>query len=182
MKTDEELALGIQNGQQADLSPLIERHYHALKGFVYRMTNGDELLSQDMVQEAFLRMIHNIHHYTYPRPFKPWLYAITANLVRNHYQRADTRRAHALTADAWEQMPDADQAPEAHLAAADEGRAVSRALASLPYPLREVITLRYVQELSLAEIAAALDIPLGTVKSRLNTGLKRLRQAVEATL
>ncbi|MFN8374721.1 MAG: RNA polymerase sigma factor [Anaerolineae bacterium] len=176
MPTDEEYALGVQKGQLSDLTALVERHHHSLVGFLYRMTGGDRALAEDLVQETFLRVMHAIQHYQYPRPFKPWLYAIATNIARDTFKRAENRRA----AD----MPDdehlvSDERPEEALVEGDEERIVAQALARLPEHQREVVILRYYQELSLAEIAEALDIPVGTVKSRLSIGLDRLRQMLD---
>ncbi|HLA42490.1 MAG TPA: sigma factor, partial [Aggregatilineales bacterium] len=59
MKTDEELAYGIQQGRRDDLAVLVERYYRAVKGYLYRMS-GDVLLSEDMTQETFLRVLYRI--------------------------------------------------------------------------------------------------------------------------
>ncbi len=175
---DEVLALGIQRGDISDLSALVQRHYDSLVGYLYRLNGGDRMLSEDMAQETFLRVLKGIQGYEYPRPFKPWLYAIATNLARNHFKRADTRRTVSAEADALDTHA-ADDLPEAALVADDETRVLIAALDSLPDHQREVIMLRYTQELSLAEIAAALDIPVGTVKSRLSLGLRRLRAEIE---
>jgi RNA polymerase sigma-70 factor, ECF subfamily len=166
----------MQKGQLHDLTAIVERHHYALVGFLYRMTGGDRTLAQDLAQETFLRVIHAIQQYQYPRPFKPWLYMIATNIARDTFKRADTRRA----AD----MPDdehllSDERPEEALVEVDEERRVAQALLKLPDHQREVVILRYYQELSLAEIAEALDIPVGTVKSRLSIGLDRLRETLE---
>jgi RNA polymerase sigma-70 factor (ECF subfamily) len=175
--TDEEYALGVQQGDLNDLTRLVERHHNPLIGFLYRMTGGDRTLAEDLAQETFVRVMHSIGLYQHPRPFKAWLYAIATNITRDYFKRAEIRRA----AD----MPDEDLAlsdderPEEALAADDEERRVAAALLRLPDHQREVVILRYYQELSLNEIAEALNIPVGTVKSRLSLGLDRLRAMLE---
>lgn len=179
MRTDEELALGMKQGNTGDLALLVERHHSALIGYLFRMTGGDRRLAEDLVQETFVRVIRSVERYHYPRPFKPWLYAIATNLTRDHFKSADVRRAAAPVDDdlsaAASQMPH----PEQGLIEDDAAREVVAALEGLPEHQREVVILRYYQELSLAEIAAVLDIPLGTVKSRLSIGLNRLRELME---
>lgn len=176
--TDEALAQGVQQGRTSDLATLVERHYDALMGYLYRMTGGNRMLSEDVAQETFARVLRDIASYCYPRPFKPWLYAIATNLARNHFKSADTRRTISTeTGD----LPAGDNrviSPEDALTAGDETRTLLNALTKLPAHQREVIVLRYSQELPLAEIAAALDIPVGTVKSRLSLGLRRLREVL----
>ncbi|MBK8020529.1 MAG: RNA polymerase sigma factor [Chloroflexi bacterium] len=176
-QTDESLAEALQRGESAALEELVARHYDALTGYLYRLLHGDRSLAQDMVQETFLRALRGIRLYQPARPFKPWLYAIATNLARDHYQRADTRRTEA--------MPEADDSQPAlanaftgdeRLIAQEEAREVMASLASLPNAQREVLILHFYQDLPLAAIAETLDIPLGTVKSRLFNGVARLRE------
>lgn len=175
--SDEQIAHQLQQGNRAALTELVERHYDPLMGYLYRMTRGDRALAQDLAQETFLRALRGIGGYAYPRPFKPWLYAIATNLARNHYTSADTRRTES--ADEHADYA-ADDTPDAALLEQDEAQAVIGALDGLPDHQREVIVLYFYQSLSLQAIADALDIPLGTVKSRLSIGVKRLRERMEA--
>jgi RNA polymerase sigma-70 factor (ECF subfamily) len=175
--SDEELALQLQKGQRVALATLVERHYNALLGYLYRLMSGDRALAEDLVQETFLRVLSSARQYQHPRPFKPWLYAIATNLAHNHYKRADTRYTHVAGEDD-DAMGEWDS-PEDALLAQDEVQAVVTALAMLPDEQREVIVLYYYQSLEGPEIAAALGIPLGTVRSRLASGVRRLRQWME---
>lgn len=176
MITDEQLALQLQQGHRAALATLVERHYDALLGYLYRMMSGDRALAEDLVQETFLRVLTAVQQYQHPRPFKPWLYAIATNLARNHYKRADTRHTDSVDDDLEGEDGDV---PEDVLLARDEVQAVIAALAALSDEQREVIVLYYYQSLEGPEIAAALNIPLGTVRSRLAAGVRRLRQWME---
>jgi RNA polymerase sigma-70 factor (ECF subfamily) len=175
LRRDADLALGIQRGNQNDLIALVERHHSPLLGFLYRMTGGDRALAEDMAQEAFLRVLRSIRHYQYPRPFKPWLYQIAVNLARDHFKRADTRYPKIDSDDVQLEGEWSDN-PESVFLVDAQAQQIVMALRCLPPHQREAIVLRYYQELSLAEIAAALDIPVGTVKSRLSLGLSRLRE------
>jgi RNA polymerase sigma-70 factor (ECF subfamily) len=176
MPTDENLARGIQQGRHDDLIVLVERHYPALFGYLYRMTGGDRMLSEDMIQDTFLRVLRGIESYTYPRPFKPWLYAIATNLARNYYSSADSRHTTAVEDETTLE----DEMPY-EMEADDETNALLAALRSLPQHQREVIVLRYSHEMALTEISEVLGIPVGTVKSRLSIGLQRLRERMEQT-
>ena len=175
--TDEQLAQQLQNGDRAALAALVERHYDPLLGYLYRLARGDRSLAQDLAQETFLHALRGIAHYTYPRPFKPWLYAIATNLARNHYNRADTRRTDNVVEN---QEYGAEDAPDSVLLEQDETQAVIAALDSLPDHQREVIVLYFYQSLSQQAIAETLSIPLGTVKSRLSIGVSRLRERMKA--
>ncbi len=170
--SDEQLARNVQRGRTADLAALVERHHSSLLGFLYRLTGGDRPLAEDLTQEAFLRALRSIRQYRLAQRFKPWLYAIAVNAARDHFKRADTRYAATVSDDdllglvapiEWDDAP------------VDAGQQVAAALAALPAHQREAIILRYYQDLSLAEIAEVLAIPIGTVKSRLSLGLRQLR-------
>lgn len=177
LRNDEELALDIQQGSRADLATLVERHHGPLMGFLYRMTSGNRVLAEDLVQETFLRMMRSIHQYQYPRPFKPWLYMIATNLTRDHYKRAETRYVVGIPeSDEVQLIAEASPKPEETLLLNAEVKAVATALQMLPIHQREAVILRYYQEFSLNEVAEALGIPVGTVKSRLSLGLERLRE------
>lgn len=175
MLTDEQIARTLQEGQHQHLALLVERHFDALTGYLYRLTNGDKQLAEDLAQESFWQMFHKIAQYQHPRPFKPWLYTIATNLARNHYQSADSR--HTEDESGLEALIE-PESPETLLLAQDNGRFLHQALQALPAQQRETVILRYFEELSLAEIATILNIPVGTVKSRLSVALQALRHAV----
>jgi len=178
--TDEDLALGVQQGNTNDLATLVERHHGPLLGFLYRTTGGDRALAEDLVQETFLRVFCAIRQYRYPRPFKPWLYAIAVNLARDHYKRAEVRRTDVVPDEVlWNVADPRDDHPEDRVVADAEARQVAAAVMALPAHQREAVILRYYQGLSLAEVAGALGVPVGTVKSRLHLGLRRLRTILE---
>lgn len=179
LTTDEQLAHQVQTGQPQALTTLVERHHGTLLGYLYRLTGGHRPLAEDLTQEAFLRALRRITQYQYPRPFKPWLYAIATNLARDHYKQAEQRYATAAL-DVAEALPDHQTPlPGDALFAQLEAQAIVKALAGLPPPQRETIVLRYYQDLSLEEIAATLRIPVGTVKSRLSLGLRRLKALLQ---
>ena len=126
-----------------------------------------------------MRALQAIGQYRYPQPFKPWLYAIATNLARDHYKRAETRYTDTADEDASDEWRSTAPSPAEIALAGDTARQVATALAALPGKQREAVILRYYQGLSLQEIGEALQIPVGTVKSRLSIGLKRLKEMLE---
>lgn len=173
--TDEQLAQLLSRGQREMLTPLVERHHARLIGYLYRLSGGERTLAEDWAQESFMRLLRQISQYVYPRPFKPYLYAIATNIARDHFKSAGAR-AGSLPLDHADRMVADQPSPEQTVAADQQVQQVILTLRELPDHQREVLILRYYEEWSLAEIAAALDIPLGTVKSRLSLALKRLRE------
>lgn len=175
-QSDEQLATAAMAGDQVALAALVTRHHTPLLGYLCRLVGGDRPLAEDLVQETLL---HVLRQRTYPtgRPFKPWLYTIATNLARDHFKSAAVRqRGRGGEADdALLQVPDSAPGPEACALAAEQGGEVRVALAQLSEDYRVVVVLRFYQGFTLQEIAETLQIPLGTVKSRLSVGVHRLR-------
>ena len=176
MISDEQLAQGIQQGNEADLRWLTERHNGPLLGFLWRMTNGDRPLAEDLVQETMIRMLRGIKGYDGQRPFKPWLYQIAVNVTRDYYKQAEMR--HTQSANGAMELVMAAQRPETAVIAQETMNEAVTAVHHLPPQQREAILLRYSEGMALADIATILDVPVGTVKSRLSLGLKQLRQTL----
>lgn len=174
LDSDEILAQRLQRGERAAVASLVERHYDSLAGFLYRLTGGDRMQAEDLAQETFLRVLRAIHTYQTGRRFKPWLYAIALNLWRDACRRSTAQRTDAVDDDMLAALPGNE------VVKAGEEEALVRAVRSLPPGQREAVILRYCQDLSLAEIAEALGVPTGTIKSRLSLGLKRLKAFLEA--
>lgn len=177
--TDEDLALQLQRGSADALHLIIERYYPAISTYLYRLCGGDRPCRDDLVQETFLRLLSGIRGYEYPRPLRPWLYAIATNAARNQHKHARHTRPSGDDTAMPDIADDETPLPEQSVIAGETAQQVAYELLRLPAPQREVIILRYYQELSLVEIADTLALPLGTVKSRLRLGLEHLRNVLE---
>jgi RNA polymerase sigma-70 factor (ECF subfamily) len=133
----------------------------------------DEATREDLFQEVFTRIHRAAASYRPERPVKPWVFTIAANVVRSHFRRARDAR---LPAD----DPSAEVAPDVHaLVEARETAAwLERAIAALPVAQREVVILSCVEQLAQDDVAAALEIPVNTVKTHLRRGRIALAQAL----
>ena len=171
---DEEIALSLQQGNSEALAHLVERHHGHLVGYLYLMLGGNRPQAADFAHEAFLKVVQAIAQYTYPRPFKPWLYAIAVNLVRNYHARAE-RRQTSIDGNGFDKLPDGAGGMEEDISHRGDIEEMLMLLRRLSANQREAILLRYVEGLSQADIAESLDVPVGTVKSRISTGLSTLR-------
>jgi RNA polymerase sigma-70 factor (ECF subfamily) len=172
--SDETLVQRVLAGDHDALSALVVRYHQPLLGYLYRLTEGNRPLAEDLVQETFARLLRPAN-FQPGRPFKPWLYAIATNLARDSFRSAEARRTTAVADGVLAERLDPAPSPEERAIAADEGRAVHTALRQLADEYRITIVLRFYQELRLEEVALALGVPLGTVKSRLSVGTRRLR-------
>jgi RNA polymerase sigma-70 factor (ECF subfamily) len=175
-KSDEELMAAVMSGDQRALPLLVGRYHAPLLGYLYRLMGGDRLLAEDLVQETLLRVLQQ-RTYRSDRPFKPWVYTIATNLAKDHLKSAAVRYGSRTReeGDALVNLSENEASPEERALAAERSREVRAAVAGLGEEYRVVVVLRFYQGLKLQEIAETLQIPLGTVKSRLSVGVARLR-------
>lgn len=144
-------------GDAEAFAELVRRYQDRLYRLAMRMT-GDAAAAEDLTQEAFLRAYRALPRFREGAAFAPWLYRIATNLCLNHRQR---RRP----------LPNAEEGWSASTEEVVERReiqaAVQRALLRLPRHYRVVVVLRHLHDLSYQEIATALELPLGTIKTHL---------------
>lgn len=173
---DGELTICAQQGDRQAFGELVTRHHSKIIGMLYHMC-GDARLAEDAAQEAFIRVWQNLNRYKAGHAFRSWLYRIAANAALDSLRREHTPAMldETLTAD-----PQAG--PEVTVEARQKAGAVRRAIGQLSPPLRLVLVLREYQELSYQEIAEALDIPTGTVMSRLASARGQLRHELSDLL
>jgi RNA polymerase sigma-70 factor (ECF subfamily) len=173
---DRELILRAQRGERQAFSELVCRHQPAVTGMIYRMC-GDPQRAEDAAQEAFVRAWQNLKKYKPEHAFRSWLYRIALNAALDSLRRE--RPAAGLDSV---QLADSGPGPEQTAEEHQRSARVRRAVARLSEPLRIVLILREYQELSYQEIATALEIPVGTVMSRLNTARGRLRTELQVEM
>lgn len=172
--SDEELASQMQLGSEAALEQIVKRYHGPIHGYLVRMS-GDYHATNDMTQEIFIKMCRGIQSYRTSMPFKAWLYSIASNTYKDHLKKAYIRKVTPGLAEAAYGIADA-ATPEENFLKDCERVSLIRAINSLSYIYRETLILRYYDDLKLNEIASALKIPTGTVKSRLSNGLAQLKR------
>jgi RNA polymerase sigma-70 factor (ECF subfamily) len=157
---------GAQAGSASDLEALFRAHWPGAYRAAYLVVH-DAGAAEDIAQEAFLAAVRHLDRFDRRRPFRPWLHRIVVN------RAIDWARARALRAE----LELVEAAADA--AGPDVGSETVTALRSLTPEHRAVIVLRYLLEYTPGEIARMLDLPRGTVNSRLRRGLDRLRERME---
>jgi RNA polymerase sigma-70 factor, ECF subfamily len=174
-----ELIARAQGGDLFAFEELVRRYGRRVYGVALRIVRRHDL-ADDVVQEAFVRAHQHIQRFDLERPFGPWICRIASNLAVNHLRSPVSREQELPEGHA--ETP--SRAPDALTGVlADEARHVlDQALAQLPAEQRAVFVLRTVEELSYREIAEALEIPEGSVMSRLSRARARLRVALKPYL
>jgi len=159
-----------------------EELVYAHQGIAFRtayLIAGNAADAEDAAQDAFLKAWRALGRFREGAPFRPWLLQIVANEARNR-RRSAGRRAHlALRAATEEPSGDAAPSPEASLLSAETRETLIAAVNELPEDQRTVIALRFFAGLSEHEVAEALGLPEGTVKSRSARALERLRESYD---
>jgi RNA polymerase sigma-70 factor, ECF subfamily len=160
---------------------LVERYRDIAFRTAYLVTRN-AADAEDAAQEAFVKAYYALGRFRTQSPFRPWILRIVANEARNRVRSA--RRREGLALRVAEDRPSGGAAPSPEAAALDRERdeALLAAMAQLSEPDRQIITCRYLLDLSEAETADTLGLRRGTVKSRLSRALGRLRQVLPETL
>lgn len=157
---------------------LVRRHQRVAMRVAY-LAGGSAAEAEDATQEAFVKAFRALPRFRRGAAFRPWLLAIVANEARNRSRAANRRGrlAARVAAVEGEDRPEGDAAPspEAAVLAGEERATLMRALWAMRPEDRLVIGYRYFLELNEADMAEALEVPRGTVKSRLSRALDRLR-------
>ena len=155
---------GAQRGSASDLEALFDAHWPRAHRAAYLVVH-DAALAEDIAQEAFLAAIRNLDRFDRRRPFGPWLHRIVVNRAIDAARARTLRREVELTEHAAGPV---DASPV--------DSSVLVALAQLPPEQRAVIVMRHLLGYTPGQIAEALDLPRGTVNSRLRRGLDSMRE------
>ncbi|MDF1499028.1 MAG: RNA polymerase sigma factor [Anaerolineales bacterium] len=174
---DRELVLRLQEGDLDSLGDLYDRHRHLVYRTALAIT-GDPEMASDLLQEVFLRLNRFAGHIDPERPLQPWLYRMTANLSYTWLKKRN--RWLRLVRDITDRFV-VDKRPSPHvLAERDETwQWIRQAIMTLPVQQRLVVTLYYINDLSVQEISEILEVPAGTVKSRLYYARKQLKKLLD---
>lgn len=173
-----ELIARAQNGERNAFSELVRIHARGVFNVVFHMC-GNALIAEDAAQETFIRAWQNLSTYRLQTPLRNWLYRIAFNAGMDMLRK----EKRILPNDIEDmELRDANSGPESVVSQQERTSIVQKAVLSLPEASRAVLVLREYEGMSYSEIADALDIPVGTVMSRLNYARKLLKDALEPKL
>lgn len=180
--TDEELIARFQEGDEQAYVELVNRFRNRLMSFIYRYVNDMEQ-AEDIVQDALIKLYTHKHYYKNIAKFSTWIYTIAANLAKTELRKKKTRKVTYLSQMGPEERdyelpavePDTDELAQSEYI---ENK-IQAAIQKLPLHFRTVTILRDIQELSYEEISKIVDVPLGTVKSRINRARIQLQKELK---
>lgn len=171
----------VLKGDQNAFAEIVELYKDKVYQLCYRML-GNAHEAEDMAQEAFIRAYVNISRFNTDLKFSTWLYRIATNLcidrIRkkkpDYYLDAEVAGTEGLTL--YSQIPASQLAPDEEVSKIELQEIIQNEILKLPEKYRAVIVLKYIEELPLLEISKILDLPIGTVKTRIHRGREALRK------
>ncbi|MGG4490272.1 RNA polymerase sigma factor SigW [Metabacillus idriensis] len=171
----------VKKGDQNAFAEIVDIYKDKIYQLCYRML-GNSHEAEDIAQEAFIRAYVNIHSYDMDKKFSTWLYRIATNLTidrirkkkPDYYLDAEVTGTEGLTM--YSQVAADVALPEDQVETMELQQMIQKEILKLPDKYRSVIVLKYIDELSLIEISEILDMPIGTVKTRIHRGREALRK------
>ena len=180
--TDEELIARFQDGDEQAYTELVNRYRDKLMTFVYRFVNDMEQ-AEDIIQDTMLKLYTHKHYYRNIAKFSTWIYTIAGNLAKTELRKRKNRKVTNISQmgpEDWDyELPSV--APETDEVVQSEyiEKKIQAAIQNLPLHFRTVTILRDIQELSYEEISKIVEVPLGTVKSRINRARLQLQKELK---
>ena len=171
-RTDEDLVRAFLEGNQTSFAELMRRHEDRIFALAFRMT-GDRSDALDATQEAFVSAFRQVHRFRFDSAFGTWLYRIAANACH------DLLRKRKRWADGEDVAEGADERSSRFDEQVAARLDVTKALASLPSEYREAVVMHDIGGIAYEEIARTTDTHIGTVKSRISRGRRRLAELLE---
>lgn len=174
-RSDEQLVRAIMNGDAQAFNEIYTRYSERLLYYFYRMLGKDRELSQDFLQDLFMKIIDKPHLFDINRKFSTWIYSIAYNMCKNEYRSRNIRGIP-------EKIDNPDQFPQDEFTDEEmpcQIEDIFDCLEEFDEMHQTAFLLKYREGLSIDEISAVLDLPKGTVKSRLFYTRKKIREKVQ---
>ena len=174
-RSDEQLMLEVRDGDESALGVLFERHHESVYRYLLRMT-GTPHVSEDLVQDAFMRVLRYSGSFRDDSKFRPWLYRVAHNVCTDHFKRSSKR-----TEFGTDDLEAVDESPGSHdlLESRERAGILKDALMSLPQDKRELLILARYEAMPYEEIGNLLECSVGAVKVRVHRATAALRAYVE---
>lgn len=177
--TDEELILRFQEGDEQAYIELVKRYKDKLINFVYRLVS-DRDQAEDIIQDTMLKLYTHKHYYKNIAKFSTWIYTIAGNFAKTELRKKKTRKvtnnSQLGPEDQDYDPPSSDASPQKLVERDFINGKIHEAIDNLPEHFRVVTVLRDIEKLPYEEISSIVDVPLGTVKSRINRARLQLQK------
>lgn len=178
--TDEKLVLLITRGDDKACAELYGRYSHRMLMYFFRMLNYNEEKAQDFLHDLFVKVIEKSSLFDGEKRFSTWIYSVASNMCKNEYRSREVRKILAYTDQPIDTEDEASYRVEDMLQMRQFSDCLKEELSLLNEIHREVIILRYQEELSIKEIGEIMSCSEGTIKSRIFYALKKLASCLKA--
>jgi RNA polymerase sigma-70 factor (ECF subfamily) len=176
---EQEIIGQVLGGDRSAFADLVEKYRGPIFNLAYRMTGSRED-ADDLTQETFIRVYQNLRRYDRSRKFFTWLYTISINLIRNHLKKNARDVSHlAANSSSLEHQVQGHESGEGDMLSNDRMIRLQQVIRNLPVDLREVIILKFVQDLTFEEVANVTGDSVSAVKMRIYRGLEKMKQMME---
>lgn len=169
--SDEQLIAQIERGNESAFNLLYERYSTKLFRYFFRLLGNDAAQAEDFLQELFIKVLNNAHSFSANHKASTWLYTIATNMCKNEWRNTENRQRLMRHFDAWEHP---SKSVYEQMESKQLSNLVDKMMSQLDEDDQLIIHLRFQQELPIKAIAAILDIPEGTVKSKLFYLLRKI--------
>ena len=180
-KTDEELIKKFQNGDISAYNHLIYRYKDKLLNYIYQFVH-DLDLAEDLLQDTFLKVYTHKNSYKNIAKFSTWIYTIAGNFAKTELRKTKRRKTYSNSELIYSEdelvVPDYSNEPDKDIIDKSLKQDLQECLSNLPLDFKTIIILRDIQELSYDEISIIVELPLGTVKSRINRARLKLYECL----
>ncbi len=177
--TDEELIKKFQNGDIGAYTEIVNRYKDRLYNFIYRYLYDSDR-AEDILQDTFIKLYTHKNSYRQIAKFSTWLYTIAGNLAKTELRKLKRRKTYSISEVSRNEKefiiksPNTDTENDAN--SINIEKSIQKALNQLPQDFKTIIILRDIQELSYEDISCIVNVPIGTVKSRINRGRLKLQK------
>jgi RNA polymerase sigma-70 factor (ECF subfamily) len=185
LAVDNEVAQ-LRRGDLDALSSLVTRYQNRLYRYLLRLVR-QQAEAEDLFQNTWIRVAEKIASYDPSRSFEAWLFTLARNLAIDHLRRLRPESLDEPIGDCESgetyvtRLRSAETGAYERIASQERSSRIGESMDALPVPYREVLTLRFEEEMKLEEIAEVLGVPLSTVKTRLRRALDRMRVSMDAS-
>ena len=176
--TDENLMSRFQNGDELAYIELVNRYRDKLNNFIYYFL-GDVEIAEDIVQDTMFKLYQKKHYYKEIAKFSTWIYTIAKNLANSELRKRKRRKTFTLSELSKDKtnydLVDMNTKVEKDIESEYDLKKIKLAINNLSTSFRAVIVLRDIEKLSYSQISSIIDVPIGTVKSRINRARLQLQ-------
>lgn len=182
-KTDEELIKDFQEGNITSYNHLVFRYKDRLLNYIYQFVHDIDL-AEDLLQDTFLKLYTHKNSYKNIAKFSTWIYTIAGNFAKTELRKTKRRKTYSNSELIYSEdelvVPDFSNEADKEILNNSLKNDLKDCLSKLPLDFRTIIILRDIQELSYDEISIIIELPLGTVKSRINRARLKLYECLNS--